>query len=268
MIDRLREQIQHRLDQALGEAERLRKALAALDPRSPSAPARKAPARRGQGGRPTGTASAGRRGAAASGAAKSAKPGPKPAARRAPSAARARKAGAAATPETATSARRRRATTAQEAPPAAAKAPRRQAQPAAPEQTAEAKPTGKPAARAGRRTASGDTRALVLAALGGGEPLTAGQLAEKAGLPRSTVSATLSRLARSGEVEKADRGYRLATGGPSPAESGGERQAPAAAQSAGAAQPPAGAASEAAGGSPEAPSGEAPQAHAPIATAE
>ena len=34
MIDRLREQIQERLDQLAGEADRLRKALAALDPRS------------------------------------------------------------------------------------------------------------------------------------------------------------------------------------------------------------------------------------------
>ena len=44
MIDRLREQIQHRLDQLTGEADRLRKALAALDPRSSPQPAREAPA--------------------------------------------------------------------------------------------------------------------------------------------------------------------------------------------------------------------------------
>ena len=44
MIDRLREQIQERLDQLAGEADRLRKALAALDPRSSKAPARKPPA--------------------------------------------------------------------------------------------------------------------------------------------------------------------------------------------------------------------------------
>ena len=46
MIDRLREQIQERLDQLAGEADRLRKALAALDPRSPTTPARKPPARK------------------------------------------------------------------------------------------------------------------------------------------------------------------------------------------------------------------------------
>lgn len=43
--------------------------------------------------------------------------------------------------------------------------------------------------------------------------MTAGQVAGKAGLARNTVSATLSKLARSGEIEKADRGYRLAGGG-------------------------------------------------------
>jgi DNA-binding transcriptional ArsR family regulator len=50
----------------------------------------------------------------------------------------------------------------------------------------------------------------VLAALAGGEPMTAGQVAEKAGLGRGTVSTTLSKLAKSGEVEKAERGYRIA----------------------------------------------------------
>lgn len=41
MIDRLREQIQRRLDQVISEVERLRNALAALDPRSSSAPTRR-----------------------------------------------------------------------------------------------------------------------------------------------------------------------------------------------------------------------------------
>ena len=45
MIDRLREQLQERLDQLLGEADRLRKALAALDPR-PKPPARTPAARK------------------------------------------------------------------------------------------------------------------------------------------------------------------------------------------------------------------------------
>ena len=45
VIDRLREQLQERLDQLLGEADRLRKALAALDPR-PKPPARTPAARK------------------------------------------------------------------------------------------------------------------------------------------------------------------------------------------------------------------------------
>ena len=50
----------------------------------------------------------------------------------------------------------------------------------------------------------------MLAALTGGEALTAGQVATKAGLARPTVSTTLSKLAKTGEVQKAARGYRLA----------------------------------------------------------
>jgi DNA-binding IscR family transcriptional regulator len=59
------------------------------------------------------------------------------------------------------------------------------------------------------RTAHGATKASVLAALGGGEAMTASQVAAKAGLARPTVSTTLSKLAKSGEVQKAERGYRL-----------------------------------------------------------
>jgi len=59
------------------------------------------------------------------------------------------------------------------------------------------------------RTAPGATKASVLAALAGGEAMTAGQVATKAGLARGTVSTTLSKLAKTGEIEKAERGYRL-----------------------------------------------------------
>ena len=144
MIDRLREQIQQRLDQLAGEADRLRKALAALDPRSPSKPASKPPTR---------------------------------------------KRASAATPKAKT--------------PATNSAPARRA-------------TGA-AAGPSRRTAPGATKASVLAALSGGEAMTAGQVADKTGLARATVSTTLSKLAKSGEVQKAQRGYRLAaTASPAP----------------------------------------------------
>jgi hypothetical protein len=132
VIDRLREQIQERLDQLIHEADRLRNALAALGPGSSKPPATR------------------------------------PAARDAK----------------------------------ATRTPERQPKPAAPPRT-------KTAARANRRTAPGATKASVLAALAGGEAMTAGEVATKAGLARATVSTTLSKLAKSGEVEKAERGYRL-----------------------------------------------------------
>ena len=137
MIDRLREQIQERLDQLAHEADRLRKALVALDPRSSKAPARKPPARKPGQATPT-----------------------KPAA-------------------------------------------------SATKRTAARRPS-KPAARSPRRTAPGATKASVLGALAGGEAMTAGQVADKTGLARGTVSTTLSKLAKSGEVQKAERGYGLA----------------------------------------------------------
>jgi DNA-binding transcriptional ArsR family regulator len=142
VIDRIREQIQQYLDQLLAEADKLRKALAALDPRSPATPAPTAPAR---------------------------KRTPAPAAKAAPA--------------------------------------RRTRQPAA-------RPTG--------RATSGSTKSAVLEALAGGQAMTASEVATKAGLGRATVSTTLSKLAKSGEVQKAQRGYRL-TPTASPAASSPEK---------------------------------------------
>ena len=136
MIDRLREQLQERLDQLLGEADRLRKALAALDPRPPSRPP---------------------------------------------------------------------------ASPLRARPPRRPSPSRPLHDEARTGPAdSQPAARSPRRTAPGATKAAVLAALAGGEAMTAGEVADKAGLARATVSTTLSKLAKSGEVQKAERGYRRA----------------------------------------------------------
>jgi DNA-binding transcriptional ArsR family regulator len=141
VIDRLRKEIQQRLDQLAGEADRLRKALAALDPRSSTSPARKPPVRR---------------------RVQTAAPKPK-------------------------------ASATKSAPP------RRTRQSATPSP---------------RRTAPGATKASVLAALAGGEAMTAGQVADKTGLARPAVSTTLSRLAKNGEVQKAERGYRLPAAAP------------------------------------------------------
>ena len=61
------------------------------------------------------------------------------------------------------------------------------------------------------RPARGATKASVLEALTDGNPKTAGEVATASGLGRGSVSTTLSKLAKSGEVVKADRGYRLPT---------------------------------------------------------
>jgi DNA-binding transcriptional ArsR family regulator len=156
VIDRLREQIQQHLEQLVGEADRLRKALAALDPRS-TKPARTPPGRKPQ----------------------------------------ARQPAQATAPKSAASATKRTPT------------PR----------------TGQTTVRASRRTAPGATKATVLAALAGGEAMTAGQVAAKTGLVRGTVSTTLSNLAKSGAVQKAERGYRLAPNGGSPASASGQTAA-------------------------------------------
>ena len=140
MIDRIRHDIQQRLDQLLAEADKLRHALAALDPRERSAP------------KPKTTRSQ----AAA-----------KPAAK---------------TPE------------------AAKQAPTRT-------RTRTARTTNR--AGASTRTAPGETKAKVLAALSSDGALTAGEVAKATGLARPTVSTTLSKLSKTGEVVKADRGYRL-----------------------------------------------------------
>ena len=50
----------------------------------------------------------------------------------------------------------------------------------------------------------------MVAALSGGEAMTAGEVAAATGLGRASMSTTLSKLAKSAEVAKADRGYRRA----------------------------------------------------------
>jgi DNA-binding transcriptional ArsR family regulator len=65
------------------------------------------------------------------------------------------------------------------------------------------------ATRARARSASGETKAAVLAALSAGEAMTASEVAAVTGLGRASVSATLSKLAKTSEVTKAQRGYQL-----------------------------------------------------------
>ena len=132
LIDRIRKDIQDRLDALLSEADKLRKALQALDPRGGST---SAPARR--------------------------------------------------TASSSSSARR---------------------------STSSAGRSGSSAARSrsgSRRTPPGATKRRVLDALSDGKAKTAGEVAAATGVARGTVSTTLSKLAKSGEVVKAERGYRL-----------------------------------------------------------
>jgi CRP-like cAMP-binding protein len=90
----------------------------------------------------------------------------------------------------------------------------RRAQPkaASPQPAATAQPTATTAATRRRRTGAaaprGQTRAKILDALKDG-PKTAGDIAKATGIPRGSASTTLSKLAKSGEVVKAERGYKL-----------------------------------------------------------
>jgi DNA-binding IclR family transcriptional regulator len=59
----------------------------------------------------------------------------------------------------------------------------------------------------------------VLGALSHDGALTASEVANATGVARATVSTTLSKLAKSGQIAKAQRGYRLreSPNAPSPA---------------------------------------------------
>jgi DNA-binding transcriptional ArsR family regulator len=140
LIDRIRQEIQERLEQLLAEAEKLRDALAALDPREQKPKTRRSAAR--------------------------------PA-----------------------------------APPATPRASTRSA--------GTTRASSRRTASAGSsnsRTAPGATKSSVLSALEKGGAMTAGEVASATGLGRGTVSTTLSKLAKSGVVVKADRGYKLPDG--------------------------------------------------------
>jgi hypothetical protein len=68
--------------------------------------------------------------------------------------------------------------------------------------------TASPAAMA--RAPRGANKAKILASLNTG-PKTASEIAKETGIGTGTVGSTLSKLATSGEVVKAERGYRLPT---------------------------------------------------------
>jgi DNA-binding transcriptional ArsR family regulator len=163
MIDEFRKQIQHRLDQLMAEANKLRRALAALGGGERSAPA-------SQARRPTRARTTDPSGAKAGG-------------------------------------RRSTASTESRSRSAARDGSSSGGSSASVSEAAGGRSTGQ---RARTRAAQGQTRGAVLAALSSGEAMTAGEVAAATGLGRASVSTTLSKLAKSGEVAKADRGYRRA----------------------------------------------------------
>jgi predicted Rossmann fold nucleotide-binding protein DprA/Smf involved in DNA uptake len=65
-----------------------------------------------------------------------------------------------------------------------------------------------PARSTSARAPRGENKKKILAALEGG-PKTASDIANETGIKSGTVGASLSKLARAGEVVKADRGYAL-----------------------------------------------------------
>jgi predicted transcriptional regulator len=62
--------------------------------------------------------------------------------------------------------------------------------------------------RAAAAAPRGQTRAKIFEALKDG-PKTAGEIAEATRVPRGSASTTLSKLAKSDEAVKAERGYKL-----------------------------------------------------------
>jgi DNA-binding transcriptional ArsR family regulator len=144
MLEQIRHMLQAALDELLAQAEKVRRALAALGP-GPSSPSPPAP----------------------------------PA---------------------------RRATAARDRQPQRAR--QRPATPSKPVESSASEPVGLSPTQP-QRASLGETKSRVLAALADGEAMTAAQIATATGIGRGTVSTTLSRLAKAGEITKAARGYQL-----------------------------------------------------------
>ena len=72
-----------------------------------------------------------------------------------------------------------------------------------------ARPTAVTDTAAPARAPRGQNKAKILDALKGRVPMTASQIAEVTGIPAATVSSTLTKMAKTGELRKAQRGYTL-----------------------------------------------------------
>jgi DNA-binding CsgD family transcriptional regulator len=67
----------------------------------------------------------------------------------------------------------------------------------------------RPVAAKRATTPRGQNRSKIIEALTGSEPMTASEIARLTGISAGTVSTTLTIMAKTGELTKAERGYRL-----------------------------------------------------------
>jgi DNA-binding transcriptional ArsR family regulator len=148
MLDQLRNDIASRLEEVLVEADKLRRALAVLDPRQLA---------------------------------------------HAPSTASTRSGRSRASSRTTS-----RSTTTD----------RRRTSPSVTTRSSPARASRSTSSKSTTRTAPGATKTAVMAALDNGDAMTAREVATATGIGQATVSTTLSRLAKAGEITKAARGYR------------------------------------------------------------
>jgi alkaline phosphatase len=105
----------------------------------------------------------------------------------------------------------RRLPSAQRSRSAPANQGRRAQRPAASRRRSPGAPRPKTTAAAGTngaRAPRGQNKAMILASLKSG-PKTASEIAKETGIGTGTVSSTLSKMATTGELTKADRGYEL-----------------------------------------------------------
>ena len=85
---------------------------------------------------------------------------------------------------------------------------RRRQRPVTQRATATAPKDTSPVRSTNARAPRGENKKKILAALNGG-PKTASEIANETGIKAGTIGASLSKLAKAGEVVKADRGYAL-----------------------------------------------------------
>jgi DNA invertase Pin-like site-specific DNA recombinase len=83
-------------------------------------------------------------------------------------------------------------------------------QPAAAKPTERGKrPTATTRPTTSARTPRGQNKAKILDTLKRGRPMTASEIAKVTRIPAATVSSTLTKMAKTGELRKAERGYTL-----------------------------------------------------------